>query len=683
MKTKIVLLVAILSMSFALNAQVDRTKKPAPGPAPVVKFGKADKFTLKNGLTVIIVENHKLPRASARLTIDNKPYFEGKKAGVSGMMGSLMGRGTPSITKDNFNERVDFLGANIGFGSSSSFAASLSRYFDEVLGLMADGVKNSQFTQEEFDKEQKITLDGIKSNEKSVTSAARRVENLLTYGANHPYGEYISKESVNNITLADVETNYNRYYRPNNAYLIIQGDIKPKKIKKLVKNLFGDWKTREISEIEIQKPINVETTEINFINMDNAVQSEIAIINNIELKLGDKDYYAALLANRILGGSGTARLFKNLREDKGYTYGSYSRIRQSRYAASFRATASVRNMVTDSSVVEMMKEINTIRYKKITKSELKNAKAQYIGSFVINVQKPETVAGYALNRELYNLPDNYYETYLEKINAVTIDEVQNAAIKYFRGDKARIIITGKGIDVLKNLEKNSDYKINYFDKYGNPSEKPEMTLPIPDGMTATDVVNKYFEAIGGKEKAMAVKTTMMVSNATIQGTPLVMTTKASAPNKTLMTISVMGNTMQKVVFDGEKGYQEAQGRKTDMKPEDITEGKEANAIFNDLNYTSGKLTRIEPIDGKNTIVLKIGNEEVFYDMTSGLKVKSVKTVKTPDGKEVKVPTTYGDYKAVEGIMFPHSIEIKSGPMNLNFKIVEIKINEGVEDKDFE
>ena len=683
MKTKIVLLVAILSMSFALNAQVDRTKKPAPGPAPVVKFGKADKFTLKNGLTVIIVENHKLPRASARLTIDNKPYFEGKKAGVSGMMGSLMGRGTPSITKDNFNERVDFLGANIGFGSSSSFAASLSRYFDEVLGLMADGVKNSQFTQEEFDKEQKITLDGIKSNEKSVTSVARRVENLLTYGANHPYGEYISKESVNNITLTDVETNYNRYYRPNNAYLIIQGDIKPKKIKKLVKNLFGDWKTREIPEIEIQKPINVETTEINFINMNNAVQSEIAIINNIELKLGDKDYYAALLANRILGGSGTARLFKNLREDKGYTYGSYSSIRQSRYAASFRATASVRNMVTDSSVVEMMKEINTIRYKKITKSELKNAKAQYIGSFVINVQKPETVAGYALNRELYNLSDNYYETYLEKINAVTIDEVQNAAIKYFRGDKARIIITGKGIDVLKNLEKNSDYKINYFDKYGNPSEKPEMTLPIPDGMTATDVVNKYFEAIGGKEKAMAVKTTMMVSNATIQGTPLVMTTKASAPNKTLMTISVMGNTMQKVVFDGEKGYQEAQGRKTDMKPEDITEGKEANAIFNDLNYTSGKLIRIEPIDGKNTIVLKIGDEEIFYDMTSGLKVKAVKIVKTPDGKEIKVPTTYGDYKAVEGIMFPHSIEIKSGPMNLNFKIAEIKINEGVEDKDFE
>ena len=548
---------------------------------------------------------------------------------------------------------------------------------------MADGVKNSQFTQEEFEKEQKITLDGIKSNEKSVTSAARRVEDALTYGKEHPFGEFITKETVKNITLKDVENRYKNYYKPNNAYLIIIGDINPKKIKKMVKKLFSDWKSGNIPEYTMPKVNNVETTEIDFINMDNAVQSEIAVVNSLDLTLGDKDYYAALLANQILGGGGTARLFQNLREDKAYTYGSYSRVRQSRYVGTFKATASVRNMVTDSSVVEIQKEINKIRYQKVSEQDLRDAKELYIGNFVMEVQKPATAARYALNRELYNLPEDYYETYLEKINAVTVNDVQDAAIKYFKGDKARIIITGKGIDVLKNLEKNSDYKINYFDKFGNPSEKPEMTLPIPEGMTATAVVNKYFEAIGGKEKAMAVKTTMMVSNATIQGTPLVMTTKASAPNKTLMTISVMGNTMQKVVFDGEKGYQEVQGRKTDMKPEDITEGKEANAIFNDLNYTSGKLTRIEPIDGKNTIVLKIGNEEIFYDMTSGLKVKAIKTVKTPDGKEVKVPTTFGDYKPVEGIMFPHSIEIKSGPMNLNFKISEIKINKGVEDKDFE
>ena len=683
MKTKILSLVAILAMSFTSIAQIDRSKMPEPGPAPKVKLGESKKFILKNGLTVIMVENHKLPRASVNLTIDNYPSFEGDKAGVSSMMGSLLGRGTTNISKDEFNERVDYLGAYLSFSSGGAYGASLKKYFPEILELMADGVKNSQFTQEEFEKEQKITLDGIKSNEKSVTSAARRVEDALTYGKEHPFGEFITKETVKNITLKDVENRYKNYYKPNNAYLIIIGDINPKKIKKMVKKLFSDWKSGSIPEYTMPKVNNVETTEIDFINMDNAVQSEIAVVNSLDLTLGDKDYYAALLANQILGGGGTARLFQNLREDKAYTYGSYSRVRQSRYVGTFKATASVRNMVTDSSVVEIQKEINKIRYQKVSEQDLRDAKELYIGNFVMEVQKPATAARYALNRELYNLPEDYYETYLEKINAVTINDLQDAAIKYFKGDKARIIITGKGIDVLKNLEKNSDYKINYFDKFGNPSEKPEMTLPIPEGMTATAVVNKYFEAIGGKEKAMAVKTTMMVSNATIQGTPLVMTTKASAPNKTLMTISVMGNTMQKVVFNGEKGYQEVQGRKTDMKPEDITEGKEANAIFNDLNYTSGKLTRIEPIDGKNTIVLKIGNEEIFYDMTSGLKVKAIKTVKTPDGKEVKVPTTFGDYKPVEGIMFPHSIEIKSGPMNLNFKISEIKINKGVEDKDFE
>ena len=680
MKRIYILFIAAFT-SIGVQAQVDRSVMPKPGPAPEINLAEPMSFELNNGLKVMVVENHKLPRASARLTIDNKPYFEGEKAGVSSMMGSLLGRGTPKMTKDAFNERVDFLGANVGFGSSSAFASSLKRYFPEILGLMADGVKNSQFTQEEFDKEQKVTLDGIKSSEKSVTTIARRVEDLLTYGAKHPYGEFISKETVNNITLADVKENYNTYYRPNNAYLIVQGDINPKEIKKIVKSLFSDWKAGTIPTTEIPEPKNVETTEINFVNMDNAVQSEIAIINNIELKLGDKDYYAALVANRILGGGGSARLYSNLREDKGYTYGSYSSVRQSRNAATFRATAAVRNIVTDSSVVEMMKEINTIRYDKITEAELKQAKAEYVGSFVINVQKPATVAGYALNRELYNLPDDFYENYLANINAVTIDDVQNAAIKYFTSNKARIVITGKGIDVLKNLEK-TDYIIKYFDDKGNATVKPPMTMPVPKGMTAEKVVNKYFEVIGGKDKIMNVKSIMIVSNATIQGTPLVMTTKAAAPNKSAMSISVMGNVMQKRVFNGETGYEEGRGQRKDMTTEELAKAKIANSIFSDFAYTSGEVLRVEPIEGKNSIVIKQDDKEIFYDMKSGLKVKEIRTVKTPDGKEVKVPTIFSDYKEVNGIMFPHKVVLKSGPMNLDFKVKEIKINEGVTDADF-
>jgi predicted Zn-dependent peptidase len=680
MKTKILSIVALFLTTLAINAQIDRSTMPEPGPDPVVKLGKPVKFTLDNGLKVIMVENHKLPRISENLTIDNKPYFEGEISGVSGMMGSLLGRGTANITKDEFNEKVDFYGANVSFFSSGAFASSLTKYFPEILGLMADGVKNSEFTQEEFDKEVNITLDGLKSQEKDVTSTARRVENVLTYGRNHPFGEFTSKESVGKITLNDVVNNYNTYFKPNNAYLVIEGDINIKEAKKLVTSLFTDWQKGAIPAYNIPATKNVATTEIDFINMDNAVQSEIAIINNVDLTLGDKDYYAALMASNILGGGGTARLFMNLREDKGYTYGSYASLRQDRYAGSFRATASVRNMVTDSSVVELQKEINKIRYKKVSAEELANSKEEYIGGFVMDVQKPRTIANYALNIERYNLPEDFYENYIKNINAVTLDDVQDAAIKYFKGDQARIVITGKGIDVLKNLEK-TDYVINYFDKEGNPTEKPAMTLPIPAGMTAATVVDKYVDAIGGKEKVMAVKTVMIVSNATIQGTPLVMTSKSAAPNKTLMTISVMGNVAQKMVFDGSTGYQEARGQKMDMKPEEIEEAKTTMAPFADMAYKKGKLDRIEPIDGENYYVIISGDTQVFYDIKTGLKSKEVKTVKTPNG-DVQVPTTFSDYKAVNGIMFPHTVGTKSGPMDLSFEVKEIKINEGVTDADF-
>ena len=683
MKTKILSLVAILAMSFTSIAQIDRSKMPEPGPAPKVKLGESKKFILKNGLTVIMVENHKLPRASVNLTIDNYPSFEGDKAGVSSMMGSLLGRGTTNISKDEFNERVDYLGAYLSFSSGGAYGASLKKYFPEILELMADGVKNSQFTQEEFEKEQKITLDGIKSNEKSVTSAARRVEDALTYGKEHPFGEFITKETVKNITLKDVENRYKNYYKPNNAYLIIIGDINPKKIKKMVKKLFSDWKSGSIPEYTMPKVNNVETTEIDFINMDNAVQSEIAVVNSLDLTLGDKNYYAALLANQILGGGGTARLFQNLREDKAYTYGSYSRVRQSRYVGTFKATASVRNMVTDSSVVEIQKEINKIRYQKVSEQDLRDAKELYIGNFVMEVQKPATAARYALNRELYNLPEDYYETYLEKINAVTINDVQDAAIKYFKGDKARIIITGKGIDVLKNLEKNSDYKINYFDKFGNPSEKPEMTLPIPEGVTAASVIDSYFNAIGGADKISAIKTLAMTYNATIQGTPIVLTTKVAAPNKTTNTISVMGQTMQKQAFNGENGYNEMRGQKKEFDEKEINKSKSNTAPFSDMSYKNGLLDRIEPIDGKNAYVIKSGTTEIYYDLASGLKLQSVEVLKTPDGKETKVPTIFSDYKEVNGVLFAHKRDQVTPQFTLNFVLQDVKINEGVEDKDFE
>ena len=680
MNTKIYTIITFLIFSLSVSAQVDRTKMPVSGPAPKINLGTPKKFKLKNGLQILVVENHKLPRVSVTLNIDNPPMAQGEKSGVESFVGGMLGTGSTTISKEAFDKEVDFLGANISFGSENAFASSLSRYFPRVLELMADAAFNPVFDQKEFDKLKKQTIEAIKSNGKSVAAIAGQVNRALSYGKEHPYGEMTTEKTVKNVTLEDVKNLYNKTFKPNNAYLVVIGDVNYKDVKKQVKKLFSKWEKGNLIPQKLPLVKNPTTTEINFINVSNAVQSEVSVVNTVTLKRDDKDYYATLLANQILGGGSTGRLFKNLREDKGYTYGAYSRIGASRYASRFTASASVRNRVTDSAVVETMKEINKIRYQKVTQVELDIAKAKYLGNFVKAIERPSTIANYALNILINDLPKDYYKNYLANINAVTLEDVQNAAIKHFKADNARIIITGKGIDVLNNLEK-TDYVIKYFDKEGNPTEKPEMTLPIPNGMTAANVIDQYIEAIGGRENVMNVKTVMMVANATIQGTPIVLTNKKAAPNKTSQIISVMGNTMSKTVFDGESGYQEARGQKMKMQAEQIKEAKSAIGPIADITYKNGKLDRIEPIDGKNYYVIIYDKTEIFYDIKTGLKTKEIKTAKGPNGN-VEIPTTFEDYKMISGVSFPFKIGQKMGPMDIEFVVQEIKINEGVTEEDF-
>ena len=407
-----------------MQAQIDRSVQPKPGPAPKVNIGKPTTFTLKNGLTVMIVENHKLPRVSATLTIDNPLIVEGEKAGVTSLVSALLGSGCTSISKDDFNEEVDYLGASLNFGSQSAFANSLSKYFPRIMELMADGALNPNFTKEDLEAERAKILENLKSEKKSVTAVAGRVQSVLAYGANHPYGEFITEETVNNVSLEDVKAFHNKYFKPNNAYLIIIGDVKTKDAKKLVKKLFKKWEEGTIVADKFDTTSNPTTTEINFINMDNAVQSEISVQNTVTLTMKDEDYFPVLIANNILGGGGDARLFNNLREDKKFTYGSYSSIGNNKKTIStFRATASVRNAVTDSAVVEILKEIKDISNNLVSDEELKSVKAKYVGRFVTGIERPSTIANYALNIITQDLPKDFYETYLERIEAVTKEDV--------------------------------------------------------------------------------------------------------------------------------------------------------------------------------------------------------------------------------------------------------------------
>ncbi|MFK5957346.1 MAG: pitrilysin family protein [Lutibacter sp.] len=684
MKTKILSIITLFLLTLSMSAQIDRSVQPKPGPSPKINLGKPQTFELKNGLKVLVVENHILPRVSATLTIDNNPIFEGDKAGVSSLTGSLIGSGTKNISKDAFNEEVDYLGARLTFSTRGARLNSLSKYFSRVLELMADGSQNPVFTQEDFDKEVNILLDGIKSGEKSVATIASRVQSALTYGKNHPYGEFTSKETVENITLADVQNFYNTYFKPNNAYLVIVGDVNFKEVKKLVKKYFNKWEKGDLPTYTIPTVNNVATTEIDFIDMPNAVQSDVAVLNTVNLKMSNPDYFAVKLANKILGGGGEGRLFLNLREDKGYTYGAYSSIRSNEKTAStFKASAQVRNMVTDSAAVEFINEIKKFRDTKVTEEELNNTKAAYVGNFVRNVEKPQTVADYALNIEINNLPEDFYETYLTKISAVTIEDIQRVAQKYFSVDNARIIITGKALDVLPNLEK-LPYKINYFDKYANVADKPEMTKPIPKGVTKQTVIDTYFNAIGGADKLKALESTLVTYEASAMGSTISTTEKRTATNYVNET-SMGGNVLAKVLMSKEGVFM----NKQPLPPAMANDMMKTLGTFLEiglLHDENTKLTSIEPVDGNDAYVISSKGEvvtiSIYFDVKTGLKIKEVQTI-SMNGKTQNQEAFYSNYKEFNGVKFPGTKIGNLGPQKVEFKLIDAKVNEGISNSDFE
>ena len=690
MKNTYILLLTLFSF-FAVQAQVDRTVMPKPGPAPEINLGEPQSFNLNNGLKVLVVENHKLPRVSIQLSIDNPPILEGDKAGTASLTGSLLGLGSKNITKEAFNEEIDFLGARLYFSSQGAYAQSLSKYFSRMMELMADAAINPNFTQEEFDKEKDKLITGLKSEEKVVSSISSRVQRALAYGKNHPYGEFTTEATVNNITLGDVEEFYREYFVPANAYLIVIGDVNFEEVKTLTETYFTSWTKAVPPSFSYSQSKNVPNTQINFVDMPNAVQSEITVQNIVNLKMKDGDYIASLLANEILGGGSDSRLYSNLREDKGYTYGAYSSIGNDKYGPSrFRASAEVRNMVTDSSIVEMLKELELITTKPVTDEELKNTKALYAGSFIMALEDPETIARYALNVEKENLPKDFYKTFLEKLDKVSKEEVETAAKKYFNVDNARVIVVGKGSDILANLE-NVEFKgkklpVLAYSKTADRVETPDYSAALPSDVSAQSVLEKYIEAIGGKSKLEGVNTLAMMAEAEMQGMKLNLNIKKTSSNQLMQDVQMMGNSVSKQVLNGDTGYMVMQGQRKDLEEKELKAIKKESAPFTELQLISDDSVVIEGMElvgDKNTYKLKVGeNKSAFYDAETGLKLQEV-TVTEMQGQQIASTSNFEDYKEVSGILFPYKIMQTVGPQSFEFIVSEIKVNDGVSPADFE
>ena len=688
MKKYIYLFIASLFVSNLAIAQIDRSKQPVPGPAPIVNLSEPQTFKLDNGLTVLVVQNNKLPAVRAQLLIDNPIHASGQKAGVENIFSSMMGNGTTNISKDEFNEEVDYLGASIYFGSESAYANSLSEYFPRIIELMADAIKNPLLTQEEFETEKNKQIELLKSQEKDVSAISNKVRSALVFGKDHPKGEFTTIEKLEKLTLADVKSFYDNFFNPKNAYLVVVGDVTRAQVEKLVKANLSDWQVKAVPSAKYSDPKDVQYTQINFVDMPNAVQSEIGVQNLVNLKMSDPDYFAVLVANRILGGGFNSLLNMNLREAHGWTYGASSNVGADKDITRFIASTSVRNAVTDSAVVEILKEIRFMRDNKVTTQQLANAKAKFTGDFVLALERPATIANYALKIKTQNLPKDFYINYLRKINAVTVEDVERVSKKYFKPDNLRIVVVGKGSEVLGGLGmlkgvKGRPIPVSYFDANANPTAKPDYNKPVEAGVTAESVLNKYIDALGGRKALEAVNSVKLEANAEMQGMKLGLEMIKTKKNQSTMIISMGGAPLQKTVFNGETGYMMGQGQRIDYDDKQNAAAKLEAIPFMELNAKDAKLERTEKVDGKDAYVLSFGKDsEAYYDKATGLKVKET-SVQEAMGQTITATISYGDYKEVDGVKFPFSLKQTAGPQEITFNVDKITINADVSEADFE
>ena len=675
---------ALLVCNLTL-AQIDRRVQPQASPEPEINFGTPQEYQFSNGLTLMVVENHKLPQVSVSLRIDSPLYTEGERAGINGLLTRMMGKGSTNVSKDAFEEEIDFMGAHFHFNSDGAHASSLTRYFPRVFELLADATLHPNFIESELTKEKDKLIEALKTSEKDVKTVARRVENLLSYGPAHPRGEYITESSIGNTDMAALKAQYQKMFHAQNAYLIVVGDIDFATAKKMTKKHFGRWKKGTVANSQFPAPTNVAQTEIAFVEMPNAVQSEISAIFTFDLDKKNPDYYAAMIANQILGGGGEARLFLNLREDKGYTYGAYASLSDSRKTkARLRTFASVRNAVTDSAIVQMIYEIGRLGKEFVTEKELETVKQKYSGSLIGSLEDPENIANFAYSTKTQQLPEDFYNNLLKNIKKVTREDIQRVGNKYFSDKQLRIVVTGKGSDILSNLENvkmgNQVLSVKYYDKYGTATVRPSFSKPIPAGITAQTIIENYLDAIGGSAALEKIKSRHMVYEANLQGMTIQMEEKKADNTKMSMEIKMMGNTVQRIVINSEAAFMEAQGQKIPI-PKAQKEASQASLpIFPELFF--GEKVTLKGIvdkDGKEAYEIKINEEKTYYfDTTTHLKIAEINV---QDGSAVETKITA--YKEVSGLKIPETVVSQMGPQEVNFVLKSVRFNSVFSEAEFQ
>jgi predicted Zn-dependent peptidase len=693
----------ILLFALRSEAQIDRSNPPEPGPPPEVSLASPHSFELENGLKVYVVEDHSVPELSFLLLSDHDPILEGKKKGFVDLAGSMLDKGTENRTRQEIAETVDSMGASLNTSSDYVYANSLRKHSDKLLEVMADVVKNPTFPKEELGKLKRQKKSAIQQEQSQPSAIRGNVRKAVTYGKDHPYGEVGTKETVDRVKASDCKKYYEKYWNPGNSYLAVVGDVDPEDAEKMIRSRFGNWSGDEAPTHEYEQPQPPEQNLVALADKEGAVQSNLSLCYPVNLEPGSEDVMPVRLMNSILGGGGfSSRLLKNIREDKGYTYGVFSNVSTDPLVGSFRAGGSVATNVTDSALTQFFKEIDKMKKDGVTKEELKDHRDRMAGGFTLRLEDAQTIARYAINIDRYDLPQDYYKNYLKRLDKVSRKEVDRAAKDYLKPDSSHIVVVGDEDSLMGRLKKFGP--VNRYDKYGfEKGEKADVSLP--KDLTAKKVLKDFEKAVGGKKALKNIEDVRRVYKASIRGRTLVMERlyKHEEPGffgslfgkkektQTASTMKIPGMmTLSKSVYDGTNAYTETRGKKDTLTGEKLKAQKRQAALYPQRNYMDNgfevELVGAEEVRGEKAAILKVttpsGNKsKEFYSLESGLLLKSSSKQEGPQGKKVQRTMNYMDYEDFNGVKFPNTMKIE-GQQTIEMKRDKIEINQGIADDKF-
>ncbi|MEK6299418.1 MAG: pitrilysin family protein [Acidobacteriota bacterium] len=472
----------IVSLSTILLAAQD--PKPSSkglvikGKAPIskevlkVKLPRAFETKLGNGMQVIVLEAPKLPTFAMQMIIQSGGLTDPEDLhGAALSTAASLQEGTKTRTSKQIAEQVGSLGASLSAASGLSslesrvFASGLTDSFDQILALFADVILNPSFPADELKKFKTRALGQLRLQRAQPGFLADEMFAKVMYGS-HPAARIaLTAADIQRLTPEALQRFHAAHYKPNNAIFAIVGDVKPMEVLAKLEKAFGSWQRGDVPRNSISKVSEPGGAKIFLINRVPSVQANL-VVGNLAIERSDPDYFALDVMNQVIGGGVTSRLFMNLREDKGYTYGAYTGLSAPRYRGTFRASTEVRTDATKGSMNELMYEIKRIRDEKVQPEEFDRTKRTLIGAFALQLESPQALLNNIVTQKLYALPADYWDTYTQKLAAITPDDVQRVARKYLDLSRLQIVAVGDASKIAEVLRQFGIVEI--YDTEGKP-----------------------------------------------------------------------------------------------------------------------------------------------------------------------------------------------------------------------